>query len=177
MDSCIDSLIDAIKDKPFDIIVRPHPEYVKRYGGKLSEFSAKYGDHKNIRLESDFSSSNSIFESDILITDWSTIAYDFAYSTKKPCVFINTPMKVMNPEYTKYTCDNLDIKLRIEVGVSVEIEQLGQLSEIIAELLLKTDDYRERITAIVEKYVYNHCKSAAVGGDYIIENIKSREKQ
>lgn len=174
MDSCIGPLIDAIKDKPYDIIVRPHPEYVKRFGGKLSEFSAKYTDYENIRLESDFSSNNSIFESDILITDWSTIAYDFAYSTKKPCVFINTPMKVMNPEYTRYTCDNLDIKLRSDVGVSVEINELDQLSDIISGILSEKDDYRERITAIVEKYVYNLGKSAVVGGEYIIEKLTGR---
>ncbi len=174
MDSCIDLVIDALKDKHYDIIVRPHPEYVKRYGGKLSEFREKYTNYKNVRLESDFSTNNTIFESDILITDWSTIAYDFAYSTKKPCVFINTPMKVMNPEYTKFKCDNLDIKLRCEVGLSVEIEQIGNLNEVITGLLLKKDDYREKITSIVDKYVYNLGKSAAYGGSYIIEKLKEK---
>ncbi len=176
MDSCIDLIINTVKDMPIDIIVRPHPEYVKRYGGKLSEFCAKYNDCKNIRLESDFSSNSTVFESDILITDWSTIAYDFSYSTKKPCIFINTPMKIMNPEYTKYTCDNLDIKLRGDVGICVEINNINKLSDIITDMLSKTDVYMEKITSIVNKYVYNLGQSAAVGGNYIIEKMNAEKK-
>ena len=44
---------------------------------------------------------STIFEADLMITDWSGIAYEYAYTTCKPVLFIDTPMKIMNPEYKK----------------------------------------------------------------------------
>lgn len=171
MDSCIDDCLSSLKDKAIDIIVRPHPEYMKRFGAKMLEFKNKYSEYPNIKLEDDFTSNNSIFESDILITDWSTIAYDFAYSTKKPCIFINTPMKVMNPEYEKFSCENLDILLRNEVGVGVDTDKLDTLGDVVSDILTKSDEFSERITAVVEKYLYNQGNSAKVGGEYIINRL------
>ena len=35
LDSCIDDMLQSLLGKGYDVIVRPHPEYKKRYGAKL----------------------------------------------------------------------------------------------------------------------------------------------
>ncbi len=54
-------------------------------------------------FELDFTGNTSIFDSDTVISDWSGTAYEFVMVTEKPCVFIDTPPKINNPDYGKIT--------------------------------------------------------------------------
>ena len=98
LDSCIGELLDELLGKGFQVVVRPHPEYVKRFGPKMDALVMQYDkyDGGDLTFEVDFTKSDSIWNSDVVISDWSGTAYEFAFVTKKPAVFINTPMKVNN---------------------------------------------------------------------------------
>lgn len=111
LESCIDELVEQLYSDEYFIVVRPHPEFVKRYPAKMEKLTAKYRDRnpEHLMIEADFSSNVTIFTADLLITDWSGIAYEFAFSTLKPALFINTPMKVLNYDYMKYKNQPLDI--------------------------------------------------------------------
>jgi YidC/Oxa1 family membrane protein insertase len=109
--------------------------------------------------------------SDILITDWSGIAPEYAFTTKKPVIFINTPMKIMNPDWQQIDISPMDIWLRDELGISVEKNEIRKIDDIIRELLENKTTYKEKITALMNKTLCNLGKSAKVGGDYIIERI------
>lgn len=54
---------------------------------------------KDMELQTDFSSNNTVYEADLVITDWSSIAFEYSFATLKPSLFINTPMKIMNEDY------------------------------------------------------------------------------
>ena len=66
-----------------------------------------------------FSSNDIVFNADLMITDWSGITYEYAYTTKKLVLFIDTPMKIMNPEYEKMKINN---KLGIDENKNKEVE-------------------------------------------------------
>ena len=101
LDSCIDTLIEKLLSDKYHLTVRPHPEYSKRYKDKLQLLTEKFKDvpGKNLTFELDFTVNKSIYSSDLLITDWSGIAYEFAFATKKPVLFVNTKMKVENEDW------------------------------------------------------------------------------
>ena len=65
---------------------------------KMEGLKERYKDDTDIEIQTDFSSNSTVFEADLMITDWSGIAYEYAYTTCKPVLFIDTPMKIMNPE-------------------------------------------------------------------------------
>ena len=44
LDSCIETLIDSAYGDENKIIVRPHPEYMKRYKPKMMKLVDKYSD-------------------------------------------------------------------------------------------------------------------------------------
>ena len=67
----------------------------------MEQLKVKYEQDSDVEIQTDFSSNSTVFEADLMITDWSGIAYEYAYTTQKPVLFINTPMKVMNPEYQR----------------------------------------------------------------------------
>ena len=115
-----------------------------------------------------------MFEADIVITDWSSIAYDYAYTTRKPVIFINTPMKVMNPEYQKIDTVPLNILLRDEIGCSLDLDELDRISERVRMLLDNSEQYSEKIEKFVGEYVYHLGTSAEVCAKYIISQIQKK---
>lgn len=177
LDSCIDDLLSGVLGKGYNVVVRPHPEYVKRYSYRMEAIVNRYMDYNggDLTFELDFSSNKSIYDSDIVITDWSGTAYEFSFVTKKPSVFINTPMKVNNPEYEKIDIVPLEILLRDKIGVQLDVDQLKHISHEIDRLFASADDYQKQISMIVDKYIANFGRSGEVSGQYIINRLKEIE--
>lgn len=174
VDSCLEQILDNLKGKGYQITVRPHPQHVRHRGEFMEQLKVKYEQDRDVEIQTDFSSNSTVFEADLMITDWSGIAYEYAYTTQKPVLFINTPMKVMNPEYQKIDTVPLNILLREEVGCSLNLDELGQISDKVQELLDHRDDYYEKIGNFVQEYVYNYGTSAEVGAKYIIEEVQKK---
>lgn len=174
VDSCLEQILDNMKGKGYQITVRPHPQHVRHRGEFMEQLKVKYEQDSDVEIQTDFSSNSTVFEADLMITDWSGIAYEYAYTTQKPVLFINTPMKVMNPEYQRIDTVPLNILLREEIGCSLNLEELDQISDKVQELLDHKDDYYEKIGNFVQEYVYNHGTSAEVGAKYIIEEVQKK---
>ena len=176
MDLCIENMLNYLVCDKFKVILRPHPQYLKRNPGKMEKFIAAHGDiiSDNFIVETDFSSNESVFSSDVLVTDWSGIANEFSYTTKRPCLFINTPMKVLNPDYEKYSMAPLDISLRDKIGISIDPNQINTITDKIQTLLASKEQYAQVIASIVDTYVFNVGHSSSVGGEYIINKIKAK---
>jgi len=170
LDSCLDEIIKnlAANNK---LIIRPHPEYIRRFPEKWQTIMNKYS-IEYLSFDQDFLSNDSIYQSDILITDWSNIAYEFSYCTKKPTIYINTAMKVMNSEYHKLGITPLDITLRDKLGVSVDIDKLNNLSEIIKDMQNNHEKYRTSIESTVAEYLFYPGRSGEAAGKYIINRLK-----
>lgn len=177
MDSCLEEILDGLAGKGYQVIVRPHPQHVRHRAEQMEALKKKYENQPDIEIQTDFSSSQTVFEADLMITDWSGIAYEYTYTTQKPVLFINTPMKVMNPEYEQIDTVPLNILLRDEIGCSLDLENLNELAERVDMLLQESDAYYEKIGAFVEEYVYNLGTSSKVGADYILEQLVKKAKE
>ena len=179
LDSCIHGILDELLGKGYQVVVRPHPEYVKRSAAKMNAIVERYRDYQggDLCFELDFSDSSSIFNSDLVISDWSGTAYEAAFVTKRPVIFINTPPKINNPEYDVIEAKPLEMALRKEIGVEVDPDGLDRLCPAVEELLGSSEKYAAKIAEIREKYIANFGRSAEVGGQYIIDKITSGEKK
>ena len=178
LDLCLPELVDGLSGKDRDIVIRPHPEFVKRFPYKIEQIKERYKDRlgKDIRLETDFSSSESVYTADVLVTDWSSVATEYSYTTKKPTLFINTPMKIMNPNYKRIPAVPLEISQRDEIGVSLDISELDSIGEISEKLINDRNEWKQRITEILELNLYNIGDGARNGAEYIIERIERKRK-
>lgn len=174
VDSCLEQILDELKGQGYMITVRPHPQHVRHRAEFMEQLKTKYAQNPDIEIQTDFSSNSTVFEADLMITDWSGIAYEYAYTTQKPVLFINTPMKVMNPEYQKIDTVPLNILLREEIGCSVNLEDLSTLKEKVQDLLSQKEQYYDKIGNFVQEYVYNLGTSAEVGANYMISAIQKK---
>ena len=177
MDSCIDGLLTALLPMQYRVIVRPHPQYVRHYPEKLQALQAKYASFQNFTLQTDFSSNETVFNADVLVTDWSGTAYEYSFTTLKPCLFINTPMKVMNPDYRDIDVTPFDISIRNQIGIALEPGQIDQIAPAVHRLLHERAFSPESIAALRSQSLFNIGKAASVGADYLINRLIEKSRQ
>lgn len=180
LDTCIDPLLDSLLCGKYHIILRPHPEYCKRYPQKIAILKSRYKDklsqsNSGFELQTDFSSNETVFESDIVITDWSTICYEFSFATKRPTLFVNTPMKVMNPDYQRLKRIPLDIEIREKIGRSISPDTAGEIERVVEKLLMQADAYAQSIEKLLGECLFNPGQSGMAGGKYIIDRLLNKQ--
>ena len=173
VDSCLEEMLEYLRDSEYDIIVRPHPQEVRLKRQYIESIKEKF-ECDNIMIQTDFSSNQTIMEADILITDWSDISMEFAYTTHKPVLFIDTPMKVMNPHYKDISVVPMNIVIREKLGKVLNPENISNINSMIEDLLLHSEDYKVQIDEFAKENIYNCGLAASVGGAYIIETLRKR---
>ena len=178
LDSCLDKILSSLFGKGYQIIVRPHPEYKKRYTARMNAMIERYKDvsKDELVIETDFSSNVTIFTADLVITDWSAIAYEFAFSTLKPPLLINTPTKIMNKNYKKIPLEPINFSLRKKVGIELNLDQVDSVADAVSEIFSKQNEFHDRILQVRAETVFNIGHSGEAGGKYIINRIIEKDK-
>ena len=175
MDSCIDALLCSLQRTGAHIIVRPHPQYVKHREVQLRDLAARYEASSQVEIQTDFASNSTVFQADLLITDWSGIAYEYAYTTYRPVLFVNTPMKVMNPEYERIGVVPMNISIRKEIGREIDPNDAERADIVAEEMLAQRERYRETLKRLVFQNVYNLGKSAQCSGKFILGELSKKK--
>lgn len=176
MDSYIEGMLEQLKNTPYNIIVRPHPQYVRHYEARIDALAEKYK-ADGIVFQKDFSSNKTVYTADLLVTDWSSIAFEYTFSTLKPVLFINTPMKVVNPDYQELSEVPIDIELRDKIGISVDTDKIDGLNTVVDTLLFDERFSKQSIAELRDKYIYNIGTSGKVGAMYLINRLLAKEKK
>ena len=174
IDLCLDELLGKLKDGGYNIIVRPHPQEVRIKTEKINQLVEKYKDNPDITIQTDFTSNNPVMEADLVITDWSDIACEYSFTTFKPVLYINTPMKVMNPDWKDLPVEPINIYLRDKIGQNLDTDELDKTKETVDYLLNHKDEYKKKIEELYQRFVYNHGTSAEEGAKYIIKSLQEK---
>lgn len=172
IDLCIEEILKQLKETNYEIIVRPHPQQVRHQKEKFDEMKKRYEECDNIEIQTDFSSNFVVMNADVLITDWSDISFEYAFTTLKPVLFIDTPMKVMNPEYDRIAITPINFVLRNVIGKSISVDKCNNIIESVQTLLAEKYDYQEVIAKAREEHIFNVGKSKILSGKYILRQLK-----
>lgn len=179
LDSCVDTLIETLYCDEYHITVRPHPEYVKRYGARMQALVDRYahlvGD--GLSFELDFTANKSVYSSDLLITDWSGVALEYCFATRRPAIFVNTKMKVMNPNWERIGITPTEITLRDTVGVSVDMDKLVNCRAIAEDLFTRADEFEVKISQVLSEHIYNQGKAGKAGAEYLLSSLVEKRKK
>lgn len=153
LNTCIYDILNNISEK-YDIIIRPHPEYLKRYNHKFINIE-KNIKNKNVYFDRDMLSSKSLYTSDILITDWSGISFEYSFASLNPVIFINTPKKVHNEEYDLYENKPIEVTLRQHLGINLNYNEINNIETYIDDFITNYEKYKTIITELRNEYIYN----------------------
>ena len=175
LDSCIDPLLTELLGKGFDVTVRPHPEYMKRYKPCMEQIVERWQGREDLSFELNFAGNSSIFGADALITDWSGTAYEFSFVTLRSAVFIDTAPKINNPDYEKLGIEPLEFSLRSQVGLRVDPRDLAGLADRLRDQMANREENSQRLLSLRDTYIANFGSSGKVGARYILQQLKERQ--
>ncbi len=179
LDICIDQMLDSLIGHGYRVIVRPHPEYTKRYKARWEALQEKYADisESELYFEHDFSTSDAIFDSDVIITDWSSVNCEFSFATLRPGIFVDTPMKVHNPNWQNFGMDPTDITLRNQIGTSLAPDEMDKLPSIIDSMIENSAEWKKRIQDIRDGFIFNLGCGKDRAGEYILDAVLRKQSK
>ena len=169
--SCGSKLIETLINSDYKIIVRPHPETVKRDPKLLDYIYSRFGESNLFKMEKSVFSDDSIIKADVLICDCSGIALEYAFGTERPVVFIDVPIKINNPDYNELDIQPLELSTRTKIGVIVQPDEIENIPNIISSIKLKSEKYKYGLSHLRESNVFSFGKSAEIGADYILNTF------
>jgi len=172
LESFGDELVAMLLDKNLNVIVRPHPETVKRTPELLNAIEEKYGDNDALTIEKSVATDDSLLKSDVLICDCSGIALEYAFGTERPVLFLDVPRKIRNENYQELGMEPIELSLRSDLGILVSPEDLATVPDKIEILISEKKKYIERIALLRKKYVYSFGRSSQVGAEHILDLLK-----
>ena len=178
LESCLDEMLDSLVKVPdVRIILRPHPQFVRRFPARWQAIKAKAAVRPGVVLDDDFSKPAALYESDILITDWSSISYEYSLVTKRPSIQVNTPMKVINPEYGKIGIEPTDITFRDRIGKSLDVADVPSIGAVVAEMIAHPERFAAKIADLLATEFYDPLKAGEVAGQYILDSLISKRSK
>ena len=156
-------------EKGFHITLRPHPQTRHLNPNIFEIISKKLDKYENFKFEENMTSTVSFLKADIMISDWSGAALEFAFSRLKPVVYVDLPKKINNNQYNILDIEPLEVFIREQIGVIIPEDKLDNLNTYIDIAIQKTNIYSEQILKCRTKYIYNLEKSGMVGAKEIIQ--------
>ncbi len=168
LETCVHGLARLLHEGGYRVIVRPHPEFVARHPAAIAELTRAFAANGHATLELDPLSDRSLHEAELLITDWSGIALEYAFGTERPVVSIETPRKVHNLDYERFGLTPLEVRAREEIGVVVPMDQVERVLEVAAQLEQARAEFRERIVRLRAASVFHLGASAQIAADHIL---------
>ena len=178
-----DGLFENISEKVIDILLRegykvtfrPHPMTQKKSKKKIDRMTEKFSKNESFLLEQDIFNFDSFLFSDIMITDWSGAALEFAFAFEKPVLFIDVPKKINNPEYEKIPQVPIEVSIREKIGKIILPTDLELIPNEIKMLYGQTKELRDKITKIRNELIFNVGESKKDGAEEIIKLLNERE--
>ncbi len=173
MENCIEGLVESLARTDFEVRLRPHPEFIKRNRNKMRAIEKFISGFANIELELELGAFESLHQADLLITEHSSISFEYALGTERPVLFVDTPMRVDNPEYQMLGMEPVENVYRSKVGTCVSPERISEAGRLCSEMIERQALFRKKILEARLLLLSNWQSSAEIGAKYLIDIAQS----
>ncbi len=164
--------LQALKSTGYNIIVRPHPQSNTSERDLLDRLEKEFPNSETWQWNYDNENFDALKKSDIMITDYSGVIFDYTFVFDGPVIYTDIDM-----DYSPYDSWWLDYTLwRVEIlpllGHRLGKEDVPVIKEVIDSTLADTKNREGREKARSEAWM--HRGEAAVRTvDYLMEKLKS----
>lgn len=167
LESHAHELIKVLLSAGFRVIVRPHPRTIKLKPDLIRDLVDAFGSHELFVFDDQPNARVSLFQADIMISDWSGAALEFAMGLERPVLFIDVAKKILNPEYQSLNCEPLESSIRKELGVILKPEELHKSPEVLRDMFNNRSSWQDASRTARKQWVFNEGRSGQVAADYL----------
>jgi len=122
-----ETIVALLLEADQKVTLRPHPQTLKFSPKKIEAILSAWKDHPNFNFEANVDGQASLHASDVMISDWSGAALDYAFGLGKPVIFIDVPRKVNNPDYEAISIEPFEVSIRDDIGMIISPDALEQI--------------------------------------------------
>jgi len=164
---CGEKVINILLESGYQVITRPHPETTRKSPELIRRINERFGSHDRFKLDLCTTNDLSMQISNLMISDWSGVAMEYAYGFEKPVLFIDLPRKVNNPAYLEIDIEPIEVSVRNEIGNVLELRNIDCIPNAISNLLSTGNERIGKIRASRDLRVFNQGASASIGAEFI----------
>jgi len=158
-----EEIVNQLIEQGCQVTFRPHPQTIKFCKDKIDAIVKKHGGNPLFTYEANVVGQDSLHDSDIMISDWSGAALDYAFGLNKPVLFVDVARKVNNPDYEEIAIKPFESYIRTKIGHILELEKI---LKFLNEPCVEFDQ------TIINSNIFNIGEASKVGCDYILECLK-----
>ena len=160
---CGEELIGILLDAGLRLTLRPHFQTRWNTPEVMEAIVARYGGHPAFTLVEQLGESDSLFDSHIMITDWSGAGMDYGMGLEKPVLYIEVPPKARNDTWHELEREPFESFVRDKIGALLSLKKLADAPRVIRGLLEDPQRFREQARTLRRDSVFNLGSSAQAG--------------
>lgn len=170
----VDFVVQLAQTNMFNIIIRLHPQSYITEPDLAIQWYTKTKDLENVIWDTEILASESMHKSDILVSDTSSIRFDYAFLYSKPVLTLEIPKESREEYESRYFQTTWTEEASKQLGYTVNHSQINDLPKIIQTALdgfstAHIDSFRETV-------IENFGCSASPIIQYLTESISAMGK-
>jgi len=142
----------------YDVILRPHPYKRDLVESVIQELVADHGDGGRLVIDGDVDARPSMERADVMVSDFSGVAFEFALAYGSPVVFMDGPRKNDHIDHSRVLArDGMEVYGRSLIGTV--LEDISELPAVIGDMIANAPAWEAHIAGNRDDIVYNfgHC--------------------
>ena len=162
-------LVTVLMDAGFRLTLRPHFQTRWKTPEVIDQIADRYRDHPRFRLVEQMAESDSLFDSHLMITDWSGAGMDYGFGLEKPVLYIDMPPKSRNDSWRDLEIEPFESFVRDKIGALLSTGRLAEAPAVIRQLVADPARFRRDIGSLRDQWVFNLGQSAAAAAEALVE--------
>lgn len=164
-------LLDVLVQTGYRIVVRPHPQSFTTEKEMIDRLMKKYEDYSNLEWNRDNDNFDILHQSDIMISDYSGVIFDFALVFRKPVIFTQ-----LNLDLSPYDGAWLDEELWTysalpRLGRELRDEDIDGIGKLI-DTCLEDPEFQREADGVREETWVHVGEGAVRATDYILRKYQ-----
>ncbi|HLF29868.1 MAG TPA: CDP-glycerol glycerophosphotransferase family protein [Xanthomonadales bacterium] len=165
---CGAELITVLLAADFHVIMRPHYQSQRLSPAVIKSLRESFSANPHFEYVDQMGETNSILRSDLLISDWSAMALEYALGLEKPVLFIEVPRRIRNPNWQELGIEPIESSIREQIGTVVSPANLEQVPQVIDDLLARSGEFVARMRKLRKLLVFRLGHSVPDGAAEIV---------
>ena len=173
LEKCGIELIDTLLKSDFRVLLRPHFRTLRDSKELIDSIKNKFGKNPSFIFEDGVIPPEYFHNSICMISDWSGISMEYAFTFERSVIFIDVPKKILNPNADDLPLEPIEISIRKKIGHIVSTNNIREIPNIINNLNNNTEDFKKQLKLIRQNTVFNISTSSKIGANYIEKLIQN----
>lgn len=166
------SILRALLDTGYRIIVRPHPQSFTSEKEMLDALMRQFPEGERLEWNRDNDNFEALRRSDVLISDFSGVIFDYTLVFQRPVIYADTSFNKAPYDACWLEDELWTFKTLPKIGRQLVPEDLNALKPII-DSVLEDPQYRQGLESAREETWAHSGESAALVADYMIDKRRA----